>query len=165
MSFSLYVMVSVPEARIENVFDSPVILGVFESKEAAQAAWKARSPEFRDIKAKTVYKYVETFATERSDLPEFIYLWATYQVYGFSEEEKPEFVFMPYAAGFFETYEDYVAKKAWVMERNPISHRELCEKSGFVFYASNEDIVERIEINRLVRIPVEITEKNIQMHE
>lgn len=159
MSFSLYVMVSVPEAKIENVFDSPVILGVFDSKEAAQNAWKARTPDFRDIKAKTLHKYVETFATERNDLPQDIYLWATYYVYGFSEEEKPEFVFMPYNAGFYETYEDYLAQKARVMERKPISQKDFCEKSGFVFYASNEDIAEKIEINRLVRIPVEITEK------
>lgn len=66
---------------------------------------------------------------------------------------------MPYDAGFYETYEDYLAKKARVMERNPISCKEFREKNGFVFYASNEDIVEKIEINRLVRIPVEITEK------
>ena len=48
---SLYVMVSIPEAKIENVFESPIILGVFDSKEAAQNAWKARTSEFKDIKA------------------------------------------------------------------------------------------------------------------
>jgi len=153
-------MVSIPEVKIENVYDSPVILGVFDSKEAAQNAWKSRSSEFRDIKAKTVHKYCEAFVTERMELPQFIYLWATYQVYGFSEDEKPEFIFIPYDAGYYETYEDYLAKKARVIACNPISCREFCEKNGFIFYASNEDIVEKIEINRLVRIPVKITERN-----
>lgn len=154
----LYIMVSIPEAKKENVFDAPVILGVFDFKEAAQNAWKARSPEFRDIKAKTVHKYCEAFTTERTELPQFIYLWATYHVYGFSEDEAPQFDFIPYNAGFYETYEEYLSKKAWVMERDPISYKEFCEKSGFIFYASNEDIIEKIEVNRLVRIPVALQE-------
>lgn len=69
MSFGLYVMVSVPEAKIENVFHAPVILGVFDSKEAAQNAWKVRTPDFRDMKAKTLHKNVENFATESNELP------------------------------------------------------------------------------------------------
>jgi len=156
---SLYVMVSIPEAKIENVFESPIILGVFDSKEAAQNAWKTRTPEFKDIKAKTVHKYCETFSSEQLELPQHIYLWATYYVYGFSEDEAPEFVFMPYANGYYETYDEYLTKKAWVKEQNPISEKEFCEDNGFVFYASNEDIIEKTEINRLVRIPVSINKE------
>lgn len=155
----LYVMVSIPEAKVENVFDSPIILGVFDSKETAQNAWKARTPEFRDIKAKTVHKYVEMFLSDRTDLPQYIYLWATYYVYGFSEGEKPNFIFFPYNAGYYETYEEYLEKKNWVMSHNPISHKQSCDNCGWIFYASNEDIIEKIEINRLVRIPVKLTEK------
>lgn len=159
MLYSLYVMVSIPEAKIENVLNTPVILGIFDSKETAQQAWKSRTSEFRGIKAKTVHKYCETFITERTELPQYLYLWANYHVYGFSENERPEFVFLPYDAGYFETYEDYLAKKAWVMGHNPISHREFCDRNGFVFYASNEDIIEKIALNRLVNIPVTLTEK------
>ena len=159
MSHALYVMVSVPEAKIENVFESPIILVVFDSKEAAQNAWKSRTLEFKDIKAKTVHKYYETFSSEHLELPQHIYLWATYYVYGFSEDETPEFVFMPYANGYYETYDEYLAKKTWVKEQNPISQKSFCEDSGFVFYASNEDIIEKIELNRLVRIPVKLTDK------
>ena len=156
---SLYVMVSIPEAKIENVFESPIILGVFDSKETAMSAWNARTPEFKDIKAKNVHKYCETFSSERLELPQHIYLWATYYVYGFSEDEAPEFVFTPYANGYYETYDEYLTKKAWVKEQNPISQKEFCEDSGFVFYASNEDIIEKTEINRLVRIPVSINKE------
>ena len=159
MLHTLYVMVSLPEAKLENVFESPMILGVFDSKENAQNAWKTRTSDFKDIKAKTVHKYYETFSTEREDLPQYIYLWATYYVYGFSEDETPEFVFMPYANGYFETYDEYSAKKAWVKEQNPISQKAFCEDSGFAFYASNEDIIEKFEINRLVKIPVQLVDK------
>ncbi len=159
MLHALYVMVSIPEAKIENVFETPIILGVFDSKEAAQNAWKARPSDFKDIKAKTVHKYYETFSTERADLPQFIYMWATYLVYGYSSDEEPQFDFFPYAGGYYETYDDYLEKKAYVKAQNPISWKTVCEKSDFVFYASNEDIIEKIEINRLVRIPVQLTEK------
>ena len=159
MLHALYVMVSIPEAKIENVFDSPIILGVFDSKETAQNAWKARTLDFKDIKTKTVHKYYETFSTERADLPQYIYLSATYYVYGFSEDETPEFVFMPYANGYYETYDEYLEKKAWVKEQHPTSWKTFCEESEFVFYASNEDIIEKFEINRLVKIPVQLTEK------
>lgn len=161
MSHALYVMVSLPEEKVENVFESPVILGVFDSKESAQNAWKKRTFDFKDIKAKTVHKYYETFSTEQENLPQYIYLWATYYVYGFSEDETPEFVFMPYANGYFETYDEYSAQKTWIKEQNPISQKEFCEDSGFVFYASNEDIIEKIEINRLVKIHVQLIEKNL----
>ena len=49
MSFNLYVMVSIPEAKRENVYTPPIILGVFDSKESAKNAWKARTPEFKQI--------------------------------------------------------------------------------------------------------------------
>ena len=160
MSRSLYVMVSIPEAKVENVFETPIILGVFDSKETAQNAWKARSSEFKDIKAKTVHKYCEMFLTEREDLPRYIYLWATYVVYGYSAEEKPEFVFHPHAWGYYETYDEYLKKKTWLEEQNPIWAKSFYEKQGWVFYASNEDIIEKIEINRLVRILVQLAEKN-----
>ncbi len=159
MSRDLYVMVSIPEEKIENVYESPIILGVFDSKESAQNAWKSRVPEFKDIKAKTVHKYYEIFSTEREDLPQYIYLWATYKVYSYSEGEKPNFDFCPYACGYYETYDEYLKKKACVKEQNPISWKEFCEDSEFIFYASNEDIIEKIEINRLVRIPVQLAEK------
>ena len=109
----------------------------------------------------TLDKYYETFSSEQLELPQHIYLWATYYVYGFSEDETPEFVFMPYANGYYETYDEYLAKKTWVKEQNPISQKSFCEDSGFVFYASNEDIIEKIELNRLVRIPVKLTDKKL----
>lgn len=159
MLHALYVMVSIPEAKTENVFESPIILGVFDSKEAAQNAWKTRTPDFKDIKAKTVHKYCETFSAERADLPRFIYLWASYCVYSYSSDEKPQFDFCPYAGGYYETYEDYLEKKTFVKAQNTLSWKEVCDESDFVFYASNEDIIEKFEINRLVRIPVQLTEK------
>ena len=116
MSRPLYVMVSIPEAKVENVFETPIILGVFDSKETAQNAWKARSSEFKDIKAKTIHKY-------------------------------------------YETYDEYLQKKTWLEEQKPIGARSFYEKQGWVFYASNEDIIEKIEINRLVRIPVQLAEE------
>ncbi len=161
MLYSLYTMVSIPEAKTENAFESPVILGVFDSKEAAKNAWKKRGAEFKDIKSKTVHTYSETFSTGRDSLPQFIYMWATYTVYAFSEFDDPEFNFTPYASGYFETQDEYLEKKKWVKEQNPTPWKEVCEKSDFKFYASNEDISEKVEINRLVRIPVALTEKNL----
>lgn len=160
MSFNLYVMVSIPEANIDNVFSSPIILGVFDSKETAQEAWKNRGNQFKNIKAKTVHKYCEVFPTDSTHLPSYIYLWATYYVYGSTPQDVPEFVFMPYANGFFDNYEKYVQKNNFVKAHNPISQKEFCEESDFVFYASNEDIIEKFEINKLVRVPVKLTEIN-----
>jgi len=160
MLYSLYTMVSVPEAKMENVLVSPILLGVFDSRETAQKVWKARPAEFKDIKAKTVHTYVETFVWEQEELPPEIYLWANYTVYGFAPDEKPEFVFTPYSAGYFETYYAYLKRKAELKALNPIPWKTVCRNSDFVFYASNEDIAEKVEINRLVRIPVELTEKS-----
>ena len=42
----------------------------------------------------------------------------------------------------------------------PILQKEFCADTGFVFYASNEDIIEKFEINHLVKIPVQLTDKN-----
>ncbi len=42
MLFALYVMVSIPEAKIENAFTPPTVLGVFDSRESAKNAWKQR---------------------------------------------------------------------------------------------------------------------------
>lgn len=157
MPFALYVMVSIPEAKMENVYTQPIMLGVFDSKESAQKAWKQRPAEFKDIKSKTVHTYCETMSTEQDALPEKVYLWANYQAYAFSEDEKPELEFTPYASGFFETYEAYAAKKAWLQAQKPIPWRTVCEESGFVFYASNADIVGEFELGRLVKAPVELT--------
>ncbi len=158
MSFVLYVMVSIPEAKTENVYTQPIILGVFDSKESAQTAWKQRPAEFKDIKAKTVHTYCETLSTEQAVLPSKVYLWANYQAYAFSEDEKPELEFTPYASGFFASMEECEAKKAWLRAQNPIPWRSVCEESGFVFYASNANITEEFEVNRLVRVPVELTD-------
>lgn len=160
MTFDLYVMMSVPEAKLENVYAQPIILGVFDSKERAQNAWKQRSADFKDIKTKTVHTYYEVMPTEQDALPGRVYLWASYQAYAFSEDEKPELVFTPYANGFFASIEDYKAKKAWLQAQNPMPWRTFCEESGFIFYASNENITGEFEINRLVRVPVELTDVN-----
>lgn len=157
--FSLYVMVSIPEAKIENIFAPPIILGVFDSKESAKNAWKQRSKEFRDIRAKTVHTYYETFATNRTELPSDLYLWALYHVYKLIGREVPEFVFHPYGNGYFETYDECLSRIEEVKQLNPRSWKDIRDSCGFTFYASNEWIVEKIELNRLVRIPVQITEK------
>ena len=54
---AMYVMVSVPENKEENIYESPIILGCFKTKDDAKAAWKARTPAFKSIKAKTVHVY------------------------------------------------------------------------------------------------------------
>ena len=156
MSFPLYVMVSIPAAKLENVHTQPIILGVFDSQGSAQKAWKQRPKEFKDIKTKTVHTYVETLLTEKDTLPQKVYLWANYQVYAFSEYDPPEMEFTPYACGFFETYDAYAAKKAWLQAQTPIPWRTVCEESGFVFFASNADVVGEFEINRLARVNVEL---------
>lgn len=160
MSFKLYVMVSIPEAKFENVFTPPIILGVFDSKESAQNAWKQRTADFKNIKSKTVHTYYEVLSTERPALPSSVYLWATYTAYGFSREESPNLDFTPLANGFFETYKDYQIKKERLNQQNHITWRKFCEESGFVFYASNENIVEEFKINRLVKVPIELTDVN-----
>ena len=160
MSIKLYVMVSIPEANLKNIFTPPIILGVFDSKENAQNAWKKRTADFKDIKAKTIHTYYEMLSTEQLELPESVYLWATYKAYAFSEEDAPNLYFIPFYNGFFETYEDYQRQKEWLKQQNPIPFKEVCEKCGFIFYASNEDIIEKFEINRLVRVSVKLTDRN-----
>lgn len=160
MSFNLYVMVSIPEAKQENVYTSPIILGVFDSKESAQAAWKARSAEFKPIKAKTLHTYYEVLSTEADTIPESVYVWAAYHVYAYFEGDDPQLEFTPYNCGFFETFEQYQAKKDWLDSQPTHTWREICKDSDFVFYAANENIIEKCPLNRLVQIPVGLTDRN-----
>ena len=164
MQFRLYVMVSVPEAKPENVYASPIILGVFDSKESAKDAWKKRPAEFKDIKSKTVHTYFEVLSSDRETLPDHVYLWASYTAYSFSEDEAPNLDFTPFSDGFYETYEDYQRKYTQVKQQKPISWRNFCEISDFIFHASNENILEKLEINKLARIPVVLTDSNDASH-
>ena len=162
MSFNLYVMVSIPEAKRENVYTSPIILGVFDSKESAKDAWKQRTPDFKHIRAKTVHTYYEVLLTEATALPHSVYLWAAYQVFAYSAEDKPTMEFVPMDCGFFESYEQYQVRRDWLDSQPTNTWREICESSDFVFYASNENIIERFELNRLVQVPVALTDINPQ---
>ena len=164
MSFNLYVMISIPESKIENVHIPPILLGVFDSRESAKAAWKARPDEYRDIRAKTVHVYYEVFPTERTELPSHVYMWGRYVVHGYWNADDPiQFSFIPAYNGFFETYEDYLKWRGWLEKEHGYTDpnpREFWTSSGCPYYASNNNIVERFEINRLTRIPVQLTDIN-----
>lgn len=160
MLFALYVMVSIPEAKIENVFTPPIILGVFDSRESAKNAWKQRGAEFKNIKAKTLHTYYETLETESETLPDSVYLWATYQTYHLTLEEKPVLAFTPYHQGFMDSYEKYEKQKEWLDSMPTKPWREICESSGFTFYASNDNIIEKFEMNKLVKVQIEFDEVN-----
>ena len=66
---AMYVMVSIPEANTENIFKPPIVLGVFKSKEDARTAWKARTSEYKSVKAKTVHIYYFDFQTDVPEIP------------------------------------------------------------------------------------------------
>ena len=164
MSFNLYVMISIPESKIENVHIPPILLGVFDSRESAKAAWKARPDEYRDIRAKTVHVYYEVFPTERAELPSHVYMWGSYSVYRLGNTDGPiDFCFIPAYNGFFETYEDYLKWRGWLEKEHGYTDpnaREFYASWDWPFYASNNNIIERFEINRLTRIPVQLTDIN-----
>lgn len=160
MSFNLYMMVSIPEEKREHAYDTPYILGVFDSKEKAKAAWKARTPEFKHIKAKTVHIYYEVLSTEAETLPESVYVWAYYRVHSYSILDDIHMSLIPYTNGFFETYEQYKAKRDWLDSMHGTKTREFCESVGYTFYAANDNIIEKCPLNRLVQIPVELTDRN-----
>ena len=156
MNRSMYMMVSVPACSLETVYKPPIILGVFESKELAREAWKARPKEYRDIKAKTVHTYVETMITEGDEVPEKIWLWALY----YAEQSHGGYLAVScylYDCGFMPSYEAFERQYAHLKSMNPISRQKLCEDLGYKLYAENPHIIAEFETNKLSRYTVPLT--------
>lgn len=165
MSFKLYVMVSIPEPKIENVYASPLILGVYDSKESARTAWKNRPADFKDIRAKSVHIYSEIMATELEVLPKDVWLTARYIVFQFSKDDKLQMVFYPKWDGYYASLEDYKKRMDWYLEQGidlskALTERELCKSMQWIFYSSNENYMEQFELNKLVRVVVPLTDVN-----
>lgn len=149
----LYVMVSLPPNDIAQAFNNPIILGVFDSKEKAHEAWKNRSVEYKDIKAKSVRVYCEFMNTELPAIPQYVWLRAYYKVYQFSDGEPTQVYFAPGWNGFYEKNEDIAPVEGKSM-------RETCAACGWNFFCSNEQIIVRFELNKLTRHVVELTDVN-----
>lgn len=88
---AMYVMVSIPEANINNIYKEPILLGCFKSKEDARTAWKSRTSEYKSIKAKTIHIYYFNLQTDVPEIPETVFFCGTYRVTEYSE--KLHFVF------------------------------------------------------------------------
>ena len=159
----MYVMVSIPEANIENIYKSPIVLGCFKSKEDARAAWKARTSEYKSIKAKTVHVYYFNLQTDTPEIPETVFFCGTYRVTEYSGKLK--FVFLPQDS--YPDIESYNNVMKWVENLRPLSIRECCERSeGWqVFYASNESFCMKCPVNKLVMISVLLTQRNSNKNE
>lgn len=153
---SMYMMVSIPACSLETVYEPPIILGVFETKELAKAAWKARPKEYRDIKAKTVHTYVETMETEDEALPPKIWLWALYRAEQLWDGHL-SIACYPFNCGFLPSYEAYLRSKAEVDSHNPKPYPEICESVGIRLFCCNYDIVAEFEPNKLSRYTVPLT--------
>lgn len=152
---SMYMMVSIPACSLETVYEPPIILGVFETKELAKAAWKARPKEYRDIRAKTVHTYVEYMETYEDHLPEKVWLWAFYDAQQYPDGEF-SFCCIPHYLGFLTSFECYKQLRA---ERNydPMFQQNFCKKYGFRLFAENPDIIAEFEPNKLSRYTVPLT--------
>lgn len=156
MNRSMYMMVSIPACSLETVYEPPIILGVFETKELAREAWKARPKEYRDIKAKTVHTYVETMICEGDEVPENIWLWALYYV----EESPGGHLFIscyPYNCGFLPSYEAFEQEYTNLKSKKPIMRQEFCQRWGYRLYAENPHIIAQFEPNKLTRYTVPLT--------
>ncbi len=152
----MYVMVSVPESKEENIYQSPIVLGCFKTKEDARAAWKARTPEYKSIKAKTVHVYYFDLQTDVQEIPETVFFCGTYKVskrggklhFGFTFKDS------------YPDIESYYNVLEWLKTLPTISFREFCERSNGweTFYASNELFCVECPVNKLVNITVPLTD-------
>ena len=152
----MYVMVSVPEVKEENIYQSPIILGCFKTKEDARAAWKARTPEYKSIKAKTVHVYYFDLQTDVQEIPENVFFCGTYKVskrggklhFGFTFKDS------------YPDIESYYNVLEWLKTLPMISFREFCESSNGweTFYASNELFCVECSVGKLVNIAVPLTD-------
>ncbi|MBQ2667005.1 MAG: hypothetical protein IJF56_00070 [Clostridia bacterium] len=153
---AMYVMVSVPENKEENIYESPIILGCFKTKDDAKAAWKARTPAFKSIKAKTVHVYYFALQTDVQEIPEIVFLCGSYTVTEYNEAL--HFDFVPNDG--YPDIESHYNVLDWVNSLHPLSCRDFCGKSNGwqTFYASNEMFCIECPVNRLVNIPVPLTD-------
>ena len=156
-AFPMYVMVSVPEIKEENIYQLPIILGCFKTKEDAKAAWKARTPDYKSIKAKTVHVYYFDLRTDEEKIPEIIFFCGSYTVSKYGGEL--HFVFTP-SSGSYSDIESYYNMREWLDTKHPIYFREFCERSNGwqTFYASNEMFCIECPAGKLVNIPVPFTD-------
>lgn len=149
---AMYVMVSIPENKEENIYVSPRILGCFKTKADAKAAWKARTPEFKSIKAKSVHVYYFDLQTDVPEIPETVFFCGSYKVTKYSGEL--HFSFIP--DNGYPDIESYYNVLEWVNSLHPLSCREFCAGSNGweTFYASNELFCVECPVNMLVNIAV-----------
>ena len=153
----MYVMVSVPEVKEENIYQPPIILGCFKTREDAKAAWKARTPEYKFIKAKTVHVYYFNLRTDVEVIPEKIFFCGSYKVSRRGGELN--FSFIP-DIGSYTDIESYNNVIEWLSTMHVIWFRESCERSNGweIFYASNEMFCIECPVDKLVNIPVLFTD-------
>jgi hypothetical protein len=149
---AMYVMVSIPENKEENIYESPIILGCFKTKDEAKTAWKARTPAYKSIKAKTVHIYYFNLQTDVSEIPETVFFRGSYKVSKYNGEL--HFSFIP--SNSYPDIESHYNVLEWVNKQHPISFRDCCERSNGwqTFYASNELFCIECPVNRLVNISV-----------
>ena len=149
MIAALYIMVSIPEAKQENIFHEPIVLGVFETKELAREAWKNRTPDYKDIRAKTVHIYYEKMQTLLEKAPNVLYAKMSYHVEQFRSDEPLRFEFIPAWDGFYESEDD-------IKPPHPqgISSLVLCKEMGWIYRCGNSGFVTKVELNKLTRIPI-----------
>lgn len=154
----MYVMVSVPENKEDNVYKSPIILGCFKTKDDAKAAWKSRTPEYKSIKAKTVHIYCFNLQTDVPEIPEAVFFCGTYHVSASYNSGELRFDFLP--SDSYPDIESHLNILEWVNSQHPISFRELCEQTNRwkTFYASNEMFCIECPVNKLVNIAVPLTD-------
>ena len=152
----MYVMVSIPEKKEDNIYQSPIILGCFKTKDDAKTAWKSRTAEFKAIKAKTVHIYYFDLQTDVPVIPETIFFCGSYYVSEYGGEL--HFNFTP--SGSYSDIESYHNLIEWINTQNTISFREFCERSdGWqTFYASNSLFCIECPVNKLVNIAVPFTD-------
>lgn len=152
----MYVMVSIPENKEENIYKSPTILGCFKSKEAAQTAWKARTPEYKSIRAKTVHIYCFNLQTDVQEIPETVFFCGNYHVSKYAG--KLDFCFIPSYS--YADIESYYNVREWLNTQSPISFRELCKRSkGWrTFYADSSSFCIKCPADKLVNVEVPLTD-------
>ena len=152
----MYVMVSVPEVKEDNIYQSPIVLGCFKTKEDAKAAWKARTLDYKSIKAKTVHVYYFDLQTDVQEIPETIFFCGSYEVSKYGG--KLHFGFVP--SNSYPDIESYYNVREWIKTIPTISFREFCERSNGwqTFYASNESFCIECPVDKLVNISVPFTD-------
>ena len=153
----MYVMVSVPEIKEDNIYQSPVILGCFKTKEDAKAAWKARTPNYKSIKAKTVHIYYFNLQTDVQEIPENVFFVGSYEVSKYGGEL--HFWFTP--SDSYADIESYYNVCEWLnAQPTRLTFREFCEKSNGweTFYASNQLFCIECPVGKLVNISVPLTD-------